>query len=331
MTRHRLLLGLGCATLLLIGVGLALHRSYSPGELLEGHQPFAADCAACHVPWRGVPVASTGCVDCHGSMPNNPHTGTKVADTSSGIIAGRTIVSFHDELACMSCHTDHVGQIVNLAKVSGENCAWCHQHDSIDDVSAHRKKPMLLTGQLVQLFDKAFSHQQHLQDTIDHLQKAQQQLQNLRSAERKKQAQAQVAALDTVLDSSGQHLQCRTCHIVQAWTPTRNDKFSIATARCTVSGCHATWHDAELKLTGDAPQYAAQQSSNSPDPALIEYVAPARFQFVKAIFAHSEGHLRSNCKDCHTDMESSAKPGDFHSKRVSNCFGCHAHQPGKPG
>ena len=331
MTRRWLLIGLGCAALLLLGLALALHRSYSPGDLLKGHQRFAADCAACHVPWRGVPAASTGCVDCHGKMPDNPHSGTRVSDTSSGIVAGKTIVSYHDGLACMSCHTDHVGRVVNLAEVSGGNCAWCHQHDSIDDVSAHRKKPMLLNGAPVHIFEKDFSHHQHLQDTIDHLQKAQDQAQKMRSPERKQEAEAQVAALRGVLDSSGQHLQCKTCHVVQAWTPTRADKFEIATAGCTIGGCHGSWRDEELKLTSAAPQYAAQQSPDTPQPALIDYVAPDHFQFVKAIFAHSEGHLKSNCADCHTDMENSAKPGDFHSKRVSNCFACHAHQPDKHG
>ncbi|HTR60613.1 MAG TPA: NAD(P)-binding domain-containing protein [Candidatus Binataceae bacterium] len=331
MTRRRTLIVLGCTALLLLGMWLALHQSYSPGELLKGHQSFASNCAACHQPWRGVPVASTECVDCHGQMPDNPHSGAKVSDTSSGIIAGKTIASFHDGLACMSCHTDHVGRVVNLADVSGGNCAWCHQHDSIDDVSAHRRKPMLLNGPPVHIFEKDFSHHQHLQDTIDHLQKAQDQAQKMRSPERKKEAEAQVAALRGVLDSSGQHLQCKTCHVVRAWTPTSDDKFSIAMAGCTVSGCHAGWRDEELKLTDAAPQYAAQQSPDTPQPTLIDYVAPAHFQFVKAIFAHSAGHLRSNCADCHTDIENSAKPGDFHSKRVSNCFACHAHQPAKAG
>ena len=328
MTRRWLLIGLGCAALLAIVVALALHSSYSPGPLLKGHQAFGSNCAACHEPWRGVAVASTGCVDCHGKMPDNPHSGTKVSDTTSGLIAGRKLLSFHDNLACMSCHTDHIGRVIDLADTSGRNCAWCHQHDSIEDVSAHRKKPMLLSGATVQLFDKPFSHQQHLQDTIDHLQKATQQVQKLRSPDRKKQAEAEVAALSGVLDSSGQHLQCRTCHIVQPGVAGHRDKFAIAEAGCTISGCHASWRDPELKLADIAPQYAAQQSPDTPEPALIDYVAPDRFQFVKAVFAHSEGHLRSKCGECHLDMESSAKPGDFHGKRASNCFTCHAHESG---
>jgi thioredoxin reductase (NADPH) len=331
MTRRGFLVVVGCSALLILGIALALHSSYSPGTLLRGHQPFSADCAACHEPWRGVEVASTGCVDCHGQMPNNPHSDTKVSDPSSGIIAGKLIASFHDNLACMSCHTDHIGAVVNFAKVSGDNCGWCHQHDSIEDVSAHGKKPMLLTGAPIQLFEKAFSHQQHLQDTIDHLQKAQAQVQKLRSPERKKQAATEVAALSEVLDPSGKHLQCHTCHVAQAWRPKKPEQLSIAMAGCAISNCHASWRDPELALSSIAPQYAAQRSPDTLQPALIDYVAAQRFQFVKAIFGHSAGHLRSNCVVCHTDMENSAKPGDFHSKRVSNCFGCHAHQAGKPG
>lgn len=331
MTRRGFLVVVGCSALLIVGIALALHSSYSPGTLLRGHQAFSADCAACHQPWRGVRVASTGCVDCHGQMPSNPHSDTKVSDPSSGVVAGRSIVNFHDNLACLSCHTDHIGAVVNFAMVSGNNCAWCHQHDSIEDVSAHGKKPMLLMGAPIQLFDKAFSHQQHLADTIDHLQKAQAEVQKLRSAERKKQAATEVAALSAVLDSSGKHLQCHTCHVAQPWRPNAPERLSIAMAGCAISNCHAGWRDPELALSSIAPQYAAQRSSDTPQPLLIDYVAADRFQFVRAVFGHSVGHLQSNCIVCHTDMESSAKPGDFHSKRVANCFGCHAHQAGKAG
>ena len=331
MTRRGFLVVVGCSALLMVGIALALHSSYSPGTLLRGHQAFSADCAACHQPWRGVQVASTGCVDCHGQMPSNPHSDTKVSDPSSGVVAGKSIVNFHDNLACLSCHSDHIGAVVNFAMVSGNNCAWCHQHDSIEDVSAHGKKPMLLIGAPIQLFDKAFSHQQHLADTIDHLQKAQAEVQKLRSAERKKQAVAEVAALSAVLDSSAKHLQCHTCHVAQPWRPNAPERLSIAMAGCAISNCHASWRDPELVLSSIAPQYAAQRSSDTPQPLLIVYVAADRFQFVRAVFGHSVGHLHSNCSVCHTDMESSAKPGDFHSKRVANCFGCHAHQAGKAG
>jgi thioredoxin reductase len=331
MTRRGFLVVVGCSALLIVGIALALHSSYSPGTLLRGHQTFSADCATCHEPWRGVQVASTGCVDCHGQMPSNPHSDTKVSDPSSGVVAGKSIVNFHDNLACLSCHTDHIGAVVNFAMVSGNNCAWCHQHDSIEDVSAHGKKPMLLMGAPIQLFDKAFSHQQHLADTIDHLQKAQAEVQRLRSAERKKQAATEVAALSAVLDSSGKHLQCHTCHVAQPWRPNAPERLSIAMAGCAISNCHASWRDPELALSSIAPQYAAQRSSDTPQPLLIDYVAADRFQFVRAVFGHSVGHLQSNCIVCHTDMESSAKPGDFHSKRVANCFGCHAHQAGKAG
>ena len=121
MTRRGFLVVVGCSALLIVGIALALHSSYSPGTLLRGHQPFTADCAACHEPWRGVRVASTGCVDCHGQIPANPHSDTKVSDPSSGVVAGKSIVNFHDNLACMSCHTDHIGAEVNFAVVSGNN------------------------------------------------------------------------------------------------------------------------------------------------------------------------------------------------------------------
>ena len=329
MTRRRLIFALGWAVLALLLAALAMHRSYSPGELLKGHQRFASNCAACHQPWQGT-MASAGCVDCHGAMPKNPHKAAVVSDKSLGVVAGKVIVSFHDGLACVSCHTDHRGRVVDLTATSGENCAWCHMHDSIDGVGAHRKKPMLMVGPSIQLLALPFSHQKHLQDTIDHLERAQQQLQRLRSPDRKRQAQAEVVALTAVLDSSGKQLRCATCHVVQPWSADNPGKFSIAMAGCAISNCHPNWHDPMLALGPLAPQLAAQQRPDSPDPVLIEYFSPDRFQVVKAVFEHSRGHLRSNCAQCHVDMNSSAKPGDFHSKRVSNCFTCHAHQPQTP-
>ena len=263
-------------------------------------------------------------------MTSNPHSGAKVSDTASGVIAGKTLVSFHDNLACVSCHADHRGRVVDLAETSGGNCAWCHQHDSIQGVSAHRKKPMLLTGPVVELFAKPFSHQQHLQDTIDHLQKAKQKVQTLRSPERKQQEQAEVDALGGMLDEAGQKFNCVACHVVQPPLPNRPEKFSFVSAGCAINECHSSWHDPDLALNSIAPQFALQQAPDSPQPSLIEYVAPDRFQFVKSEFAHSPGHLRSNCAECHLDIQNSAKPGDFHGKRDANCFGCHAHQPESP-
>jgi thioredoxin reductase (NADPH) len=330
MSRRTLIFALGWAGLLILAAALAMHRSYSPGELLAGHERFGSNCAACHQPWQGVKAVSTGCVDCHGPMTTNPHQAAMLTDKSLGLIRGKTLVSYHNQLTCMSCHTDHRGRVVDMAATAGRNCAWCHMHDSIDGVGAHRKKPMRLIGASIQLLAVPFSHKQHLQDTIDHLQKTRQQVQRLRSPERKRQAQAEVAALTALLDSSAQRLRCAACHVVQPWSPRNPGKFSIAMAGCAISDCHSSWHDPALTLGPHAPQRAEQQRPNSPEPVLIEYFSPADFQFVKAEFEHSQGHLRSDCEKCHFDMDSSAHPGDFHSRRVLNCFACHAHQPEKP-
>jgi|GEM_PF-1289709 len=327
MTRGRISVVSGMIALLVMAAILGSHRSYSPGPLLKGHATFGNDCSSCHDPWRGVAISGSACVDCHGATPKNPHSATRISDASSGVVAGRSIAGFRDRLACMSCHTDHVGRAPNMAAVSGGNCAWCHQHDSIENVSAHRRKPMLLIGSPVQIFAKPFSHQQHLQDAIDHLEKARKRAQTMRSEQRRKEAEKEVAALVALLSPSGQDLQCAACHVVEPWRPGRRDRFAFAIGGCVVAGCHASWHEPEMLLTDAAPQYAQQQVPVSPDPLLIDYVDSRRFQFVKAVFEHSEGHLRSPCSECHSEIQKSAKPGDFRAKHVANCFTCHAHQP----
>ncbi len=321
MNRRAQLAIAGALILAVLAALLSFHRSYSPGPLLEGHQPFNSNCAACHQPWTGVELASTGCVDCHGKLPDsNPHSAIKVSDNTSGVIRGKQIARFHDNLACRSCHSDHIGRSPDLAKISGGNCAWCHQHPSISQVSPHSKDPMLLEGAAFHVFERVFSHQKHLKITIDHLK-------NPPQPERLTEAEA--AALTLLLDSKGQHFECRTCHQVVPASPGQPEQFSFSMAGCAISNCHPSWHDPRIRLTREDPDYELQQTANSPDPQQIRYVAASRFQFVKAIFAHSRGHLRSNCVECHVQMEQSAKPGDYRSKRIANCFGCHAHQPGE--
>jgi thioredoxin reductase (NADPH) len=313
---------------------LALHRTYAPGQLLRGHQAFKTDCSSCHVPWHGVETASTGCIDCHGNIPNNPHFPAAVSDKDSGLIAGKHLVSFKDKLVCMTCHVDHLGVAPDLARVSGQSCADCHQHDAIADVGTHKKKPMLLKGDAFHIFagetdpagPKLFSHKGHLQDTIDKLAKTKERAQKMRPGKNKDKADADAAELATMLDSSGKNFTCVGCHVVKAAQPGAPEQMEMAVAGCKTSGCHSGWRDDALKLGPDAPDYAAQQNASAPEPETIAYIAPAKFLHVESEFAHSPGHLEAKCIECHLDIEKSERPGDTAVKHVSNCFGCHAHQ-----
>ncbi|HXW83505.1 MAG TPA: NAD(P)-binding domain-containing protein, partial [Candidatus Binataceae bacterium] len=351
MSRRFYVVG-GCVVFAILALFFSLHRTYSPGPLLNGHARFTADCAACHQPWRGVEIASTGCVDCHGGLEKNPHADAFL-DDPSGLLKGRVIPALlvekdrsqHQSLACMSCHTDHLGRMQNMVEVSGHNCDWCHQHDSIADVSSHAvdaadhglriKRPMQLEGVAQHIFagttsngtTQLFSHKGHLQDTIDKLAKVKEQESKLRSPAAKKRVQADIAGLSALLDSSGQHFVCRGCHVASAAQGRAPELLSFSMAGCQTAGCHSGFHDDALRLEPTAPDFAQQQRNSGPDPLEIRYVAASTFRHVEANFRHSVGHLKSSCADCHFEMEKSDKPGDYHSKKIANCFSCHAHQP----
>ena len=77
----------------------------SPGNVIPGHAPIAADCFACHAPFRATPAAR--CVACH-----------EVAAIGLSLTTGAPIPRaerkprFHQALLaadCVACHSDHVG------------------------------------------------------------------------------------------------------------------------------------------------------------------------------------------------------------------------------
>ena len=93
----------------------------------------------------------------------------------------------------------------------------------VADVGAHRKKPMLLKGAVIHIFagetdpagPKLFSHKGHLQDAIDKLAKTKERAQKMRPGKNKDKADADVAALGAMLDSSGQNFTCVGCRAGQ--------------------------------------------------------------------------------------------------------------------
>jgi thioredoxin reductase len=321
MNRRAGLIAAGIFILAVLAALLSFHRSYSPGPLTEGHQPFGANCAACHQPWRGVQLASASCIDCHGSLARNEHANASLDDKRFGLIAGGHIVGFDDRLACLSCHTDHKGRKVDLAATSGANCGTCHAHDSIQDVSSHNHG-LRVRWKPLQNFLKDFSHKQHLEDAIKHLHDQRQNAQRMRAPARKQAAEKAAEELATTLDRSQQHLACRSCHLVSAPSTDQPEQFAIVTSGCTVSTCHSSWQDEDLKLTN-----ATLVAGSQPEPATIPFVESVIFRPINAIFVpHSEGHLRAECSGCHLHMEDSEKPRDSHTNEIGQCFNCHTHE-----
>jgi thioredoxin reductase len=323
--KRRSLLTVACiVTLAVLAVLLSSHRSYSPGPVLEGHQPFNANCAACHQPWSGVAVASTGCVDCHGNIVHNSdHLNVKLDDKDVGLDPGKHLAGFNDQLACLSCHTDHKGRRVDFVATSGTSCSSCHAHDSIAGVGAHGHS-LHVQWKSIQNFAKDFNHKQHLADTLKHLRQARTDAQRMRSASRKQAAEKAAAELASVLDHSGQHLACRSCHLVSASSRREPERFAIVTTGCTASSCHSSWQDEDLKL-------ASAADSPTPEPATIPFVESAVFRPINATFTpHSAGHLRAECAECHLHIEESEKPRDSSTREIGKCFSCHAHETGTP-
>ena len=81
------------------------HLLVSPGALMQGHADLAADCFACHAPWRGA--ISQRCISCHKLPDIGLRTTKGAALAQSGVKT-----AFHQELVeqdCMACHSDHAG------------------------------------------------------------------------------------------------------------------------------------------------------------------------------------------------------------------------------
>jgi hypothetical protein len=77
---------------------------FRPGPVSDAHAALAADCAACHVPWRGAD--DRRCAACHAGPEHQPR---QVAAP-----------------ACPACHLEHRFQ-PRLARVADAKCLACHR------------------------------------------------------------------------------------------------------------------------------------------------------------------------------------------------------------
>jgi len=310
MNRRSALIGFGCLAIVPIAVLLAFHRSYSPGPVSAGHVAFVSQCSSCHEPWRGV--SNHGCIDCHGDYKdNNHHKSAKLSGKDNELLAGRTIRAFYDpadkadELSCLSCHTDHRGHHPNLTLSAGVNCAFCHQHDSIDDVSAHTKDSVVRPTGSRLAFKTQFAHAKEFQ--------------RLRAR-----------------DHSIRHLPCESCHRLKPGAPDEAESFVLLRAGLTIVNPASPAAPAGLPASaGPTPAPAASQE---PDPyaqlwesipaASEELPLFASVKYINALFRHSKAHLSYRCGSCHEDIERKNKrSGDPAAREVEQCFTCHSRKP----
>ncbi len=120
-TRHHPLLSpIALVSTLFLIAGLAFTlwmtggRAFSPGDLsavahspsglgFEHHASFSDDCTQCHTPLQGV--TADRCTNCHSEIAAQQAAGEK--------LHGRL-----GELACVNCHTEHLGSDVDLVAVA---------------------------------------------------------------------------------------------------------------------------------------------------------------------------------------------------------------------
>ena len=117
-------------------VALALlypSQMVSPGPLLPAHADLSANCAACHVPFRGA--VAERCITCHAL----DEIGLKTT-TGNLLPLTATKAAFHQVLAtkdCLACHSDHPNPRLSRASRATfshalleagarGNCVACH-------------------------------------------------------------------------------------------------------------------------------------------------------------------------------------------------------------
>ena len=284
--RRRYLVGTGLVATIALAWLLALHRTYSPGPVSRGHARFEAQCNSCHDPWQGA--SNVGCLECHGDMANNKHSGTKLADKDSGLMPGVHMAGLKGELACLSCHTDHRGRVPHLQHTAGRSCVECHQHPSIADVGKHIK-PMEMARGSQHFFKQAYSHKKHFE---------------------------MIAKVTPML----KELPCKSCHEVE--TPEEegsHENIVLKWSACAGSNCHVSPQDKFLQMPASSIQNPV--IIGSWDSLKVKHInamfehSPGHLQS-ECSFCHSDIQ----------NSDKIGNSPDKHATKVLNCFECHAHQ-----
>lgn len=273
----------------LIAVAIIAPRSsYEPGALMQAHAQLTGDCAACHQAWRGP--RNQRCVSCHGPISDdNPHSGVDITDPDSGLMPGRKLARTEGgNLACLSCHSEHHGAVVDVNASAAFACVWCHKHPAINKVPAHVVPVMARNYSVRNLFARPFNHLEHK------------------------------LLIESHYPPRPGGFDCASCHLVPPVKPGEPERMSLKWSGCAGIGCHVSPQDSFMRMP----------ASIGPNPRTIAYSGVVRVRHIKAAFVHSRGHLRNGCADCHFKMGSSRNPSDAHSLAIRQCFTCHAHQPG---
>lgn len=109
----------------------------SAGALSSNHADFEDDCISCHAPGDGVTIDN--CSSCHektsdlklGVYSFKTHYLYRSADPVR--ISKDTLDKYHDrEMACGTCHPEHMGRSAAITRVTDEKCIQCHEYDSFN-------------------------------------------------------------------------------------------------------------------------------------------------------------------------------------------------------
>jgi thioredoxin reductase (NADPH) len=201
----------------LLALFLVPRTSYQPGQLMAAHANLRGQCATCHQPWHGP--ANGRCIACHGDIADvNPHGGYDVT-SDTGLIAGfKLAVTGDNELACLSCHSEHQGRVVDLNTTATFNCAWCHKHPSIDAVDEHTVAVMNRGATTQGAFVQTFNHDLHK------------------------------LLIETHVPAMPAGFKCDSCHVVPATLPLKPEQMSFRWASCAGAGCHIAPQDSFMQM-----------------------------------------------------------------------------------
>jgi pSer/pThr/pTyr-binding forkhead associated (FHA) protein len=89
-------------------------QGWNPGPVSRSHQPFGADCRACHK-FPFVQVRDQSCIECHKTIKEH---------VPAAELTGAQGQKFRDT-RCAECHRDHKG--MQMAPRAQEQCADCHR------------------------------------------------------------------------------------------------------------------------------------------------------------------------------------------------------------
>jgi hypothetical protein len=99
-------------------------QKWNPGPVSQSHQPFGADCRACHQ-FPFIQVRDLSCVACHKTIREH---------VPAAELTGAKGKAFRD-MRCAECHRDHKG--MQMAPRAQEQCADCHR--DVTSVAADSK------------------------------------------------------------------------------------------------------------------------------------------------------------------------------------------------